>query len=279
MSEIGADTEGPTTVFPAIGFGTYGLNGAEGVEAIKRAIGHGYRLFDSAFNYENEGAVGRAIREAPIDREELQFTSKLPGRHHSYKEALATIEESIYRSGLDYIDIYLIHWPNPRVGQYVEAWQALIEARERGLVKTIGVSNFLPKHLERIETATGVRPTVNQIELHPYFPQLKALSYHREWGITTEAWSPLGRSSDLLSNSVIKKIANHHNATPAQVVLAWHRALGSIPLPKATSDQRQIENIASLKLVLTDSEFAAVTGLGRPDGRLHDQDPAKYEEF
>jgi diketogulonate reductase-like aldo/keto reductase len=270
---------GPATAFPAIGFGTYKLNGAEGVEVIKRAIGHGYRLFDSAFNYENEGAVGKAIREAPLDREQLKLTSKLPGRHHSYKEALAAIEESVFRSGLDYIDIYLIHWPNPRVGKYVEAWQALIEARERELVRTIGVSNFLPKHLERIETATGVRPTVNQIELHPYFPQLKALAYHREWGIVTEAWSPLGRGSDLLSNSVIKKIAKAHNATPGQVVLAWHRALGSVPLPKAQSDARQIENIASLKLVLTDAEFAAITRLGRPDGRLHDQDPATYEEF
>ena len=133
---------------PATGFGTYKVNGLAGVDAIKSAIHQGYRLIDSAFNYENEGVVGRAIRESGVPREDIIVTSKLPGRHHAHDEALLTIEESVCRMGLDYIDLYLIHWPNPSQGQFVEAWEALVEARERGLVKHIGVSNFLPGHID-----------------------------------------------------------------------------------------------------------------------------------
>lgn len=270
--------DAPTSL-PELGFGTYRLNGAEGADAVTRAIDAGYRLIDSAFNYENEGAVGRAVRTADVDRDAVIFTSKLPGRHHAYDEAIRTIEESVYRSGLDRIDLYLIHWPNPRVGKYVDAWRALIEARARGLVGAIGVSNFLPEHLERIETETGERPLVNQIELHPYFPQTDALAYHRERGILTEAWSPLGRGNDLLLNPVIVSVADAHDATPGQTVLAWHRAVGSIPIPKAASGERQRENLESLGLELSDDEVAAITALGRPDGRTHGQDPATYEEF
>lgn len=145
---------------PATGFGTYKVNGLAGVDAIKSAIHQGYRLIDSAFNYENEGVVGRAIRESGVPREDIIVTSKLPGRHHAHDEALLTIEESVCRMGLDYIDLYLIHWPNPSQGQFVEAWEALVEARERGLVKHIGVSNFLPGHIDLLIRDTGVtRPS------------------------------------------------------------------------------------------------------------------------
>lgn len=154
---------------PPTGFGTYKVNGLAGVDAIKSAIHQGYRLIDSAFNYENEGVVGRAIRESGVPREDIIVTSKLPGRHHAHDEALLTIEESVCRMGLDYIDLYLIHWPNPSQGQFVEAWEALVEARERGLVKHIGVSNFLPGHIDLLIRDTGVTPAVNQVELHPYF--------------------------------------------------------------------------------------------------------------
>lgn len=175
---------------PAIGFGTYTLNGAAGVEVIVSAIRNGYRLIDSAFNYENEGAVGAAIRKAGVPRSDLRVTSKLPGRHHRFVEAIATIEESLYRAQLDYYDLYVIHWPNPAQGLYVEAWQALIEARKRGLVRSIGVSNFLPAHLERIISETGVAPAVNQIELHPYFPQTVQRTFDQAHGIVT--WSSTG---------------------------------------------------------------------------------------
>ena len=159
------------TTLPAIGFGTYRLNGSAGVASIVSGIKTGYRLLDSAFNYENEGAVGEAIRRAGVPREELRVISKLPGRHHRFDEAITTIEESLYRAQLDYYDLYLIHWPNPSKGLYTEAWQAFVEARTRGLIRSIGVCNFLPEHLEKIIDETGETPSVNQVELHPYFPQ------------------------------------------------------------------------------------------------------------
>lgn len=266
-------------VLPGLGFGTYKLNGAEGVDGISRAIAKGYTLLDSAFNYENEGAVGRAVRASGVDRDGLIVTSKLPGRHQKYDKAIRTIEESVYRTGLDHLDLYLIHWPNPKQGLYVQAWEALIEARERGLVRAIGVCNFLPEHLETLQKRTGVLPDVNQIELHPYFPQTEQLAYDSERGILTQAWSPLGRGNDLLDRDDIGAIARDHGATPGQVVLAWQIARGAIPLPKAASDERQVENLGTLDVTLTDTEVAAITALGRPDGRLAGQDPATYEEF
>jgi diketogulonate reductase-like aldo/keto reductase len=264
---------------PAIGFGTYSLDGNDGVASISEAIGLGYRLLDSAVNYENEGAVGMAVRRSDVAREELTVTSKLPGRHHHFDEALVTIEESLMRMGLDSIDLYLIHWPNPLEDHYVEAWSALIEARDRGLVGHIGVSNFLPEHLERLRFETGEVPSVNQIELHPYFPQNEQLAYHRENGIITEAWSPLGRKSDLLTNEIITAIASEHDITPAQTVLAWHVKIGSLPIPKSQSVDRQRENLDVFDVALTEENLATIDSLARPDGRLADQDPSVYQEF
>ncbi|WFE99838.1 aldo/keto reductase [Micromonospora sp. WMMD964] len=267
------------TTLPAVGLGTYQLNGSAGVDAIGHAIRAGYRLLDSAVNYENEGAVGRAARSAGDVRDELIVTSKLPGRHHDYDAALTTIEESVFRTGLDRVDLYLIHWPNPKVDRYVQAWRALIEARERGLVRHIGLSNFLPEHIERLVAETGVAPVVNQIEVHPYFPQQEALDYHREQGILVQGWSPLGHGNDLLRHPVIVEIANTLGVSPAQTILAWHVARQVIPLPKAASPQRQAENLDVFGITLTDAQVEAITALGRPDGRLSDQDPAVYEEF
>ena len=264
---------------PVLGFGTYQLNGAEGADAIARAIEKGYTLIDSAFNYENEGAVGKAVRASGRDRSELIVTSKLPGRHHDPAEARVTIEESVYRTGLDYLDLYLIHWPNPITDRYVEAWTALIEAQQRGLVRSIGVCNFLPEHLDRLQRETGVLPAVNQVELHPYFPQAEQLAYDAGHGILTESWSPLGRGNDLLNNPTVVRVAETVGATPGQVVLAWLLARGAVPVPKAASDARQIENLGALDVTLTPGDVEAITALGRPDGRLHGLDPATYEEF
>lgn len=264
---------------PAIGFGTYQLNGAEGAEVIAAAIDTGYTLLDSAFNYENEGAVGAGIRRSGVDRDDLIVTSKLPGRHHAYDEALATVAESVYRTGLDHLDLYLIHWPNPKVDRYVEAWTALIEAKRRGLVRAIGVCNFLPEHLERLERETGVLPEVNQIELHPYFPQTEQVAFDRAHGIITEGWSPLGRGNDLLQHPVIERIAAAHETDAGSVALAWAVQRGVVPLPKASSHARQVGNLAAAGLVLTADEQAEITALGRPDGRIAAQDPSEYEEF
>lgn len=263
---------------PAVGLGTYKLKGATGVEAMLSAIRQGYRLLDSAFNYENEGALGEAVRQSGISRAELFLASKLPGRRQRYAEALETIEESLWRAGLDYYDLYLIHWPNPRQGLYVEAWQALIEARRRGLVRSIGVSNFLPAHIDHIVRETGVVPAVNQIEMHPRFQQPEQLAWDRAQGIVTQAWSPLGRGS-LLSDERLAAIAARLGRSVGQVILRWHVQSGSLPLPKSASAPRQAENLALFDFELTPGDMDSIAGLSRPDGRLNDQDPAVYEEF
>lgn len=266
------------TSLPALGFGTYKLNGRDGAEVIAGAVRLGYRLLDSAFSYENEGALGEAIRMAAVPRAELRITSKLPGRHHAYAQAMATIEESLYRAQLEYYDLYLIHWPNPRRGLYGEAWQALIEARRRGLIRSIGVSNFLPEHVETIIRETGVAPAVNQVELHPYFPQTQQLAWDKAHGIVTEAWSPLGRANRLLQDPTLATVAKRVGRTIPQVILRWHVQLGSIPLPKATSAARQKENLSVFDFELAADDMEAIAGLARPDGRIADQDPARYEE-
>ncbi|WP_261906391.1 aldo/keto reductase [Zymomonas mobilis] len=264
---------------PAVGFGTYKLNGSAGVSDIVSAIKVGYRLLDSAFNYENEGAVGEAVREAGIARDKLRIVSKLPGRHHHFEEAIATVEESLYRAQLDYYDLYLIHWPNPSKDLYIEAWQALIEARKKGLIRSIGVCNFLPGHLERLIKETGVTPVVNQVELHPYFPQEEQRAWDKAHGIVTESWSPLGRASKLLQDDTIKKIADRLGKSIPQVILRWHVQLGAIPIPKASSKERQIENLSLFDFELSPQDIEIIATLARPDGRLADQDPARYEEF
>ncbi|GBR11936.1 aldo/keto reductase [Gluconobacter frateurii] len=267
------------TTFPAMTFGTYKLNGAAGVEAMKSALNVGYDALDSAFNYENEGAVGRAVKESGRDRKDLRIASKLPGRHHAYDEALATIEESLYRAQLDYYDLYYIHWPNPKQGKYVEAWKALIEAKKRGQIRSIAVCNFLPEHLERLEAETGVLPSINQIELHPYFPQDEMRKWNHDHGIITQAWSPLGRANDLLTNPLLEKIAKRVGKGVGQVILRWHHQLGSVPIPKSATPKRQIENMSIFDFTLTDEDMAAIATLARPNGRLKNQDPAVYEEF
>lgn len=264
---------------PAVGFGTYRLNGRAGVDTIVNAIRNGYRLLDSAFTYENEGAVGQAVRTCVVDRNDLIVTSKLPGRHHAFDQAITTVQESIYRTGLEYLDLYLIHWPNPQVDRYIEAWQALIKARDDGLLRQIGVCNFLPEHLDRLQAETGELPVVNQIELHPYFPQTQALAFHREHGILTQAWSPMGRGNDLLSNPVVTEIAVTHGVSAAQTVLAWHIAIGAIPVPKASHTRRQQENLDVFGVHLSEDDVASITSLGRTNGRNADQDPAHYQEF
>ncbi|WP_042224741.1 aldo/keto reductase [Oceanobacillus manasiensis] len=264
---------------PEIGFGTYKLNGNSGVNAITSAIQTGYRLIDTAYNYENEGTVGEAVRRSAIPREQLRITSKLPGRYQPYDKAVSTIQESLYRANLDYYDIYLIHWPNPKQDLYVEAWQALIDAKKWGLIRSIGVCNFLPEHLERLEKETGVLPSMNQIELHPYFNQEDQRKWHEKHNVKTESWSPLGRASTVLENETIGKIAEKHQKTISQVILRWHHQLGSISIPKSASPARQLENISIFDFTLSDSEMTTISQLTRADGRLKDQDPAVYEEF
>lgn len=264
---------------PAVGLGTYRLGGEAGARAVAAAVELGYRLVDTAFNYENEGAVGAGIRASGVDRSEIIVTTKLPGRHHETAKAGTSIEESRFRLGLDATDLHLIHWPNPSVDRYEQAWQALVDAQQRGSVREIGVSNFLPEHLERIETASGVRPVVNQIEVHPYFPQEEALAFHAERGILTEAWSPLGRARDVVNEPVIGEIAERHGISPVQTIIAWHVARGTVAIPKASTVEHQRTNLEAAAVGLDAGEVDAITGLGRADGRLFDADPATHEEM
>lgn len=264
---------------PAVGLGTYRLRGSEGVQAINSAIDMGYRLLDSAYNYENEGTVGEAIRCSSVQRSELLVTSKLPGRYHTYEKAVTAIQESLYRANLDYYDIYLIHWPNPSKDLYVEAWQALIDAKKWGLIRSIGVCNFLPEHLDRLEKETGVKPSMNQIELHPFFNQEEQRRYHEAHNIVTESWSPLGRANHVLQNDTINKIAEHHQKSIAQVILRWHYQLGAVSIPKSANPERLLDNISIFDFELTETEMGLINELTHPEGRLHNQDPAVYEEF
>jgi 2,5-diketo-D-gluconate reductase A len=267
------------TTLPLVGLGTYGLFGFAGVEAMTVALKEGYRLLDSAVNYENEGAVGKAVRASGIAREDIRVTSKLPGRHHSKKKAAIAIEESVLRSGLDYLDLYLIHWPNPSQELYVEGWEAMIEARERGLLRSIGVSNFLPEYLDQLIEKTGVAPSVNQIELHPYFNQPEQRAADRERGVLTQAWTPIGKARALLEEAPIVALAQMHGRSPAQVVLRWHVQLGVLPIPKSATPARQIENLDIEGFALSEGEMASINALTRADGRLFDGDPRTHEEF
>ncbi|MDO1601378.1 aldo/keto reductase [Lactiplantibacillus plantarum] len=264
---------------PKIGFGTYKLNGAHGVQVIDSAIDRGYRLLDTAFNYENEGAVGEAVRRSSVPRSELLISSKLPGRHHTYTEAINTIQESLYRAGLDCYDLYLIHWPNPKEDHYVEAWQALIDAQKLGLIRSIGVSNFLPEHLERLNKETGVLPVINQVELHPYFNQQAQRDYDQAHGILTQDWSPLGRASEMLQNETLKEIAAHYHKNVGQLILRWELQLGTLPIPKSSTPSRQAGNMDVFDFEISAADMATINGLSQVDGRLNNQDPAVYQEF
>lgn len=266
-------------IIPQIGFGTYKLNGVEGVHAIQNALKVGYRVLDTAYNYENEGAVGKAIAQSKVAREDITIISKLPGRYQAYDDVFQTIEESLYRLGVDYIDIYLIHWPNPKQGLYVEAWKAMIAAQKAGLIRSIGVCNFLPEYIETLKQATGVLPVLNQIELHPYFNQEAMRSYHEENQILIQAWSPIGRDNGLLKEPVLQELAHKYTKSVVQIILRWHIQRGIMPIPKATSHARQLENLQIFDFNISDSDMTLINQLTKSDGRRKGQDPSIYEEF
>ena len=215
-TDIPTHTLNDGTVLPQIGFGTYPLRGVEGVEAITSALQTGYRLIDSAVSYENEHEVGEALVRSEIPRSEVLLTTKIPGRFHEHQLAVQSVEDSLRRLGTDYLDLVLIHWPNPSVDRYVEAWQALVDVQERGLVRSIGVSNFTEAHLERVIERTGITPAVNQIELHPAFPQVEMRAVNERLGIRTESWSPLGRAKQdgPVGSEAVLSAAEAHGVEP-----------------------------------------------------------------
>ncbi|MFB9311122.1 diketogulonate reductase-like aldo/keto reductase [Agromyces hippuratus] len=262
---------------PAIGLGTYGLDDQAGIDAITAGIADGYRLIDTAFNYGNEEAVGEAIRRTDVDRSDLVIATKLPGKHHGFDETIASFEQSRMRLDLDWVDLYLIHWPLPRLGKYLDSWRAMISLREKGLVRSIGVSNFTAEMLTRLIDSTGIVPVVNQVELHPYFPQEELRAFHDEHDIRTMSWSPLAKRTELLQEPVIAEVAAAHGVTPAQAVLRWHIELEAVPIPKSSDAARRRENLDVFGFTLTTEEVDAISALSR--GRIWGGDPDTHEEF
>lgn len=261
---------------PSVGLGTWPLDDDAAEEAVAGALGLGYRLVDTALNYGNETGTGRGIARSGVDREDVFVTTKVPGRHHGYEKTLASFEESRRNLGLSYVDLYLIHWPLPRVDLYVDTWKAMIRLREEGLVRSIGVSNFTADHLDQLERETGVLPAVNQIEMHPRLPQEELRAVHAAKGIVTESWSPLGRGRDLLADPGPVAVARAHGVTPGQAVLRWHTQLGAVPIPKSADPGRQRENLDLFGFELTARELERIAAGPR---QRFGGDPETHEEF
>lgn len=263
---------------PMLGLGTFQIRGGTGITQILSAISDGYRSLDTATDYDNEGIVGKAVRLSGLPRSQFFITTKLPGKYHQYDLALEAITESLARMGLDYFDMLLIHWPNPKQNQYVAAWKALITAQKMGLIHTIGVSNFTAVHLDRLIGETGVTPAVNQVEMHPYWTNDAVLNANRERGIVTEAWSPLGRGSASLKEPVILDLAKKYHKNAGQIILRWHTQRGVVPIPKSSSLLHQRQNLAIFDFEMTPDELAKISTLTKANGRIEGLDPNEYEE-
>lgn len=252
---------------PQLGFGVWQVPDDAAETAVGQALAAGYRSIDTAAMYRNEEGVGRALAASELDRADIFLTTKLKNDDQGRDEALRAFDASLAALGTDYVDLYLIHWPQPTLGRYVDTWRALIEIAASGRAKAIGVSNFTVEYLQRLIDETGVTPALNQVELHPYLQQADMRAYHAEHGIATEAWSPLGQGGELLADPVIAGIAAARGCTPAQVVLAWHLASGIVAIPKSVTPSRIAENFAAADIALTEADLAAIAGLDR-DGRI-----------
>ena len=258
---------------PVLGIGTSPLRGEDSVRQIRAAIEAGYRLIDTAENYGNEEAIGEGLRASGIDRDEVFITTKFNRRWHSVEGVRQAYDASRKRLGVDYIDLLLVHWPNPDQDRYVEAVQGLQKLLESGDLRAIGVSNYKPAHLQRVLDETGITPDVNQIQLSPYSTRDDCRAYHEEHGIVTVSWSPLGASSDDLRNDpTIVRIAEAHGKSPTQVVLRWHIQLGLVVIPRSSNPGRIAENIAVFDFDLSNEEMTTVTGLNRGDAEVTDSD-------
>lgn len=254
---------------PRLGLGTWPMTDDEAAKAVSTAIETGYRLIDTAENYKNETGVGQGIRDAGVARDEVFLTTKMNKQWHSVDGARRACEASLERLGLDYIDLFLIHWPNPDQGTYVEAFDGLTRLLDAGLVRAIGTSNFLPHHLNDL-FAEGFVPHVNQIQLDPYHLRPDITAIHAAKGIVTESWSPIGRAGEMLADPAITRIAEAHGKTPAQIVLRWQVQSGFVPAPKSADPERQAQNLDVFGFALTEADMAALNGLDRPDPEMLD---------
>jgi 2,5-diketo-D-gluconate reductase A len=256
---------------PQTGLGTWPLDDAAAAQAVASALQTGYRLVDTAENYGNETGVGEGIRRAGIARDAVFVTSKFNRQWHSVNGVREACEASLKRLGLDYLDLLLVHWPNPDQDRYVDAFEGLVRLLEAGKVRAIGTSNFKPAHLQRLFDA-GFVPHVNQLQLDPWHTRDDIVAIHAERGIVTQTWSPIGRGGELLAQDAIVSIAQRYGRTPAQIVLRWHTQRGFVPVPKSADPQRQAQNLDIFDWRLTDEEMAAINALKRPEAGILDSD-------
>ncbi|OZI49327.1 aldo/keto reductase [Bordetella genomosp. 4] len=254
---------------PQLGLGTWPMDDAEATRAVASALRMGYRLIDTAENYRNETGVGAGIRASGITRDQIFVTTKFNREWHSIEGPRQACEASLKRLGLEYIDLLLIHWPNPKQDRYVEAFEGLTRLLEIGLVRAIGTSNFTVPHLQRL-LDQGLAPHVNQIQLDPYHLRSDIVALHQTHGIVTETWSPIGRGGDMLADPAIAAVAKRHGRTPAQIVLRWHIQHGFVPAPKSSDPARQAQNLNVFDFQLSDDEVAALNALDRPDPNMLD---------
>jgi diketogulonate reductase-like aldo/keto reductase len=252
---------------PQLGFGVWQVPNHEAKSIVTEAISAGYRSIDTAAVYGNEEGVGEAVRASPVPREELFITTKVWNDRHGYDAALSAFDESLARLKLDFVDLYLIHWPLPRGEAYLDTWRALIRLRDEGRAKSIGVSNFKIPHLRRLMDESGVAPVLNQIELHPRLQQKELRAFHAEHGIATESWSPLGKGA-LMADETLARIGRKYGKTPAQVILRWHLDNGLIAIPKSATPSRIRENIDVFDFTLAADDMSALAGFDDKAGRI-----------
>ncbi|MFE0687327.1 aldo/keto reductase [Streptomyces xiamenensis] len=246
---------------PQLGFGVWQVPDDQATDVVSSALEAGYRHIDTAASYHNEVGTGKALAASGLPREELFVTTKLRNADHGYDDALRAIDVSLEKLGLEYVDLYLIHWPTPMYDQYVEAWKAMEHIYGEGKAKAIGVSNFRPAHLRRVIDEGTIVPAINQIELHPNFSQAESRGVHAELGVATEAYSPLGSGKGLLDDPKLAEIGAKHGRTPAQVVLRWHLQLGNVVIPKSVTPARIKENIDVFGFELDADDIAAIAAL------------------
>ena len=251
---------GPVPI-PQIGFGVWQVPEDEVASAVASALQAGYRHVDTAAAYRNEVGVGRALAESNVPRDDIFVTTKVWNDAHGREATLAAFDDSVANLGVDVLDLYLIHWPAPAQDRYVETWRTLLELRDAGRVRAVGVCNFGIDHLQRLADETGELPPINQIELHPYFQQRELVAFHRQHRIVTQAWSPLASGKRVLDDPVLAGIAQRHRDTPAQVVIAWHLAQGFVVLPKSVTPSRIVENLAAREIRLSANDLVTIAEL------------------
>ena len=257
---------------PQLGFGVFKIDPADTVAATRTALDVGYRHIDTAQMYGNEAEVGRAVREAGLDRGEILVTSKLNNNRHAPDDALLAFDETLEALDLEYVDLFLVHWPLPGIDvDYVDTWRAMEKMYAGGRVRAIGVSNFQPHHLRRVLDAAEVPPAVNQIEVHPYLTQDQLRAVDAEHGIVTEAWSPIAKGR-VLDDPVVVGIAERFGRTPSQVVLRWHVQRGDVVFPKTAKRDRMVENLALFDFALADGDMSAISALNRDERTGPDPD-------